>query len=90
VPRSTRPIALAVDDSSRSVIRLVPTRGVRAPVARTPGRAARAERTLNAAEIERLGTALMQLEETAHDLAERHGIDSGCVNPDLGPLGTLR
>ena len=48
------------------------------------------EKTLNAEEIERLGTALMQLEATIHELAERHGIDPTDLNLDLGPLGTLR
>jgi hypothetical protein len=48
------------------------------------------EQTLNADEIERLGTALMRLEATVHELAERHDIDPGDLNLDLGPLGTLR
>ena len=48
------------------------------------------EQTLNAEEIERLGTALMRLEATVHELADRHGIDASDLNLDLGPLGTLR
>ena len=48
------------------------------------------EKTLNAEEIERLGTALMHLESTVHELAERHGLAPSDLNLDLGPLGTLR
>jgi hypothetical protein len=82
---------LAPDDTSRSVIRLVLTlvEFVRQLLERQAVRRVR-ERTLNAAEIERLGTALMRLEATVHELAERHGIDPGDLNLDLGPLGTLR
>ena len=90
-PRSPPPSALAADDTSRSVIRLVLTlvEFVRQLLERQAVRRVR-ERTLNAAEIERLGTALMRLEATVHELAARHGIDSGDLNLDLGPLGTLR
>jgi hypothetical protein len=48
------------------------------------------ERTLAAEEVERLGNALMQLDVTVHELAERHGLDRSDLNLDLGPLGTLR
>jgi hypothetical protein len=48
------------------------------------------EKTLTPEEIERLGAALMQLESTVHELAERHGLDPSDLNLDLGPLGTLR
>jgi phosphoribosylaminoimidazole-succinocarboxamide synthase len=48
------------------------------------------EQTLTPEEIERLGTALMRLESTVHELAERHGLDAADLNVDLGPLGTLR
>jgi gas vesicle protein GvpK/gas vesicle protein GvpA/GvpJ/GvpM family len=83
--------ALAPDDTSRSVIRLVLTlvEFVRQLLERQAVRRVR-EKTLNAEEIERLGTALMRLEATVHDLAERHGIDRADLNLDLGPLGTLR
>lgn len=83
--------ALAPDDTSRSVIRLVLTlvEFVRQLLERQAVRRVR-ERTLNGDEIERLGTALMRLEATVHELAERHGIDPGDLNLDLGPLGTLR
>jgi hypothetical protein len=84
-------IARAPDDTSRSVIRLVLTlvEFVRQLLERQAVRRVR-ERTLDADEIERLGTALMRLEATVHELAERHGIDPGDLNLDLGPLGTLR
>lgn len=83
--------ALAPDDTSRSVIRLVLTlvEFVRQLLERQAVRRVR-EKTLNAEEIERLGTALMRLETTVHELAERHGIDPTHLNLDLGPLGTLR
>lgn len=79
------------DDTSRSVIRLVLTlvEFVRQLLERQAVRRVR-ERTLDAGEIERLGTALMQLEATVHELAARHDIDPGDLNLDLGPLGTLR
>lgn len=45
--------------------------------------------TLDEDEIERLGIALMKLEETVRDLAERFGIDPEELTLDLGPLGKL-
>jgi len=89
--RTASRVALASDDTSRSVIRLVLTlvEFVRQLLERQAVRRVQ-ERTLNANEIERLGTALMQLEATVHELAERHDIDPGDLNLDLGPLGTLR
>jgi len=89
--RSIRPAAPASDDTSRSVIRLVLTlvEFVRQLLERQAVRRVR-EQTLNADEIERLGTALMRLDATVHELADRHGIDPGDLNLDLGPLGTLR
>jgi phosphoribosylaminoimidazole-succinocarboxamide synthase len=73
------------------VIRLVLTlvEFVRQLLERQAVRRVRAQ-TLNAEEIERLGTALMRLEATVHELADRHGIDAADLNLDLGPLGTLR
>jgi len=89
VPASAR--TAASDDTSRSVIRLVLTlvEFVRQLLERQAVRRVR-EQTLNPEEIERLGTALMRLEATVHELAERHGIDATDLNLDLGPLGTLR
>ena len=45
--------------------------------------------TLTPDEIERVGAALMQIEETVHDLARQAGIDPKDLNLDLGPLGRL-
>lgn len=90
-PAASLPSPLAPDDASRSVIRLVLTlvEFVRQLLERQAVRRVR-ERTLNAEEIERLGTALMRLESTVHELADRHGLDPADLNLDLGPLGTLR
>jgi hypothetical protein len=45
--------------------------------------------TLTPAEVEALGTALMRLEETVHELARRFGLNPEDLNLDLGPLGRL-
>lgn len=45
--------------------------------------------TLTADEIERMGLALMRLEETVHDLAGRFGLSPEELNLELGPLGRL-
>jgi hypothetical protein len=45
--------------------------------------------SLSEAEIERIGLALMRLEETVHDLAARFGLAPEELNLDLGPLGRL-
>src|SRR4029453_11052587 len=83
--------ASAEDATRRSVIRLVLTlvKFVRQLLERQAVRRVR-ERTLTPEEIERLGTALMRLEATVHELAERHGLDAADLNLDLGPLGTFR
>jgi hypothetical protein len=47
------------------------------------------EDTLSASETERIGLALMKLEETVLELAREHGIDPKDLNLDLGPLGKL-
>jgi hypothetical protein len=46
--------------------------------------------TLTPAETEKLGVALMRLEETVRDLAHRFGLTPEELNLDLGPLGRLR
>ena len=46
--------------------------------------------TLTAEETEKLGVALMKLEETVRDLAGRFGLTPEELNLDLGPLGRLR
>ena len=48
------------------------------------------EGTLTPEEIERVGTALMKLEETIHDLARQVGLEPDDLNLDLGPLGRLK
>lgn len=45
--------------------------------------------TLTPEEIERVGLALMRLEETVHDLARQFDLDPEDLNLDLGPLGRL-
>lgn len=47
------------------------------------------EGTLTPEETERIGLALMQLEQTIHDLARDAGLDPKDLNLDLGPLGKL-
>ena len=45
--------------------------------------------TMTPEEIERVGLALMRLEETVHDLAAQFGLQPVDLNLDLGPLGKL-
>ncbi len=45
--------------------------------------------TLSPEEVERIGLALMRLEETVHDMARQFGLDPSELNLDLGPLGRL-
>jgi hypothetical protein len=45
--------------------------------------------TLTTEEVERIGLALMRLEETVHGLARQFGLDPEELNLDLGPLGRL-
>jgi hypothetical protein len=40
-------------------------------------------------EIERVGQALMRLEETVNDLAKQAGLEPKDLNLDLGPIGKL-
>jgi hypothetical protein len=47
------------------------------------------EGSLTAEEIEKIGQALMKLEETIHDLARQSGLEPKDLNLDLGPLGRL-
>jgi hypothetical protein len=47
------------------------------------------EGTLTEEQVERLGQALMRLEETVHDMARRFGLSPEELNLDLGPLGHL-
>jgi hypothetical protein len=45
--------------------------------------------TLTEDEVEKLGLALMRLEETLHEIAARFGLAPEDLNLDLGPLGRL-
>ena len=45
--------------------------------------------TLSSEEVERIGLALMRLEETVHGLAREFGLEPEDLNLDLGPLGRL-
>lgn len=45
--------------------------------------------TLTDEEVEAIGTALMKLEETVHDMARQFGLDPEELNLELGPLGRL-
>lgn len=47
------------------------------------------DETLTDEEVERVGAALMKLEETVHDLAKQFDLDPEDLNLDLGPLGRL-
>ena len=48
------------------------------------------EGTLDTAQTEALGLALMRLEETIKELADRFGLTPADLNLDLGPLGRLK
>lgn len=78
------------DDVKRSVMKLVLTLVdfLRQVMERQAVRRMEAG-TLSDEEIESLGRALMQLEETIHDLARQAGLDPKDLNLDLGPLGKL-
>ena len=45
--------------------------------------------TLNDEEVERMGVALMRLEEKVHEMARTFGIDPTELNLEVGPLGRL-
>jgi hypothetical protein len=45
--------------------------------------------TLTPEEVERMGLALMRLEETIRGLCDQFGLDPEDLNLDLGPLGRL-
>lgn len=47
------------------------------------------EGSLSSEEVERIGVALMKLEETVNDLARQAGLEPKDLNLDLGPLGRL-
>jgi hypothetical protein len=45
--------------------------------------------SLSEEEVERVGLALMKLEEKVHQLAEQFGLQPSDLNINLGPLGDL-
>jgi Gas vesicle protein K len=45
--------------------------------------------SLSDEEVERVGLALMKLEEKVHELAEQFGLEPSDLNINLGPLGDL-
>jgi len=45
--------------------------------------------SLSDEEVERVGVALMKLEEKVHELAEQFGLHPSDLNINLGPLGDL-
>jgi len=45
--------------------------------------------TLSDEEVERVGLALMKLEDKIHELAEQFGLRPSDLNINLGPLGDL-
>lgn len=45
--------------------------------------------TLSDEEVERVGLALMKLEEKVHELADQFGLRPSDLNINLGPLGDL-
>ncbi len=47
------------------------------------------EKTLTHEEIEKVGVALMKLEETVYLIAKRFKLDPKDLNLDLGPVGRL-
>jgi hypothetical protein len=47
------------------------------------------QKTLTKKEVEAVGKALMQLEETVRDIGARFGLTPDDLNLDLGPLGKL-
>lgn len=92
-PEADRPMRFDPDPEEvrRSVMKLVLTlvELIRDLLERQALRRMEAE-TLTEDEVERLGQALMKLEETVHELAAQFGIDPDELNLDLGPLGKLR
>jgi len=78
------------DDVQRSVLKLVLTlvEFLRKMMERQAIRRME-ERTLTPREVERVGHALMKLEETILDLCRRFDLDPEDLNLDLGPMGTL-
>ena len=79
------------EDVQRSVVKLVLSlvEFIRQLMERQAIRRMEAQ-TLTPQEIEKLGLALMKLEEAIKEIAKRFGLEPEDLNLDLGPLGTLR
>ena len=97
-PRARKAAALAPrrwnaspEDAQRSVVKLVLSlvEFIRQLMERQAIRRLEAQ-TLNPEEIERLGQALMRLEETVRQIARQFDLNPDDLNLDLGPLGSLR
>jgi hypothetical protein len=92
--RKPRPPALRwnpdPDDVQRSVVKLVLSliEFIRKLMERQAIRRLD-DKTLTPEEIERVGVALMKLEQTVYQIAGRFKIDPKDLNLDLGPLGKL-
>ena len=78
------------DDVQRSVAKLVLTlvEFIRRLLERQAIRRMEAG-TLDHEQVENVGRALMQLEETVHDIAAKFGVPAEDLNLDLGPVGKL-
>ena len=78
------------EDVQRSVVKLVLTlvEFIRKLMERQAIRRLE-EKTLSAQEIEKVGVALMKLEETVHQIAKTFKLDPKELNLDLGPVGRL-
>ena len=97
-PRTRKAAALAPrrwnaspEDAQRSVVKLVLSlvEFIRQLMERQAIRRFEAD-TLNPEEVERLGLALMRLEETVREIARQFDLNPEDLNLDLGPLGSLR
>jgi hypothetical protein len=78
------------DDVQRSVVKLVLSliEFIRKLMERQAVRRLK-EKTLTPEEIEKVGIALMKLEQTVQQLAKRFKLDPKDLNLDLGPIGKL-
>ena len=78
------------DDVQRSVAKLVLTlvEFIRRLLERQAIRRMEAE-SLTDEQVENVGRALMQLEETVQDIAAKFGVPAEDLNLDLGPVGKL-
>ena len=78
------------EDAQRSVVQLVLTlvEFIRQVLERQAIRRMESG-SLGPDEIERVGLALMRLEETVHEIARRFDLEPGDLNLDLGGLGRL-